>query len=233
MFTCSGEHVLTSGDAGVTCLSNDVTILRHQLSPAQSVRLGAPAGQADRAPLVPKLRAATTDEPVVVHLDFDGITAVNGSYLRATFLWLIRAGATAAAIEEGRLPAAPEGLEALHVFPVATNMEAAVREELSIALGDAQMSALVADASEGDRIVKAVRVGHLDPALESTLSALAKAKRASATELCEAFPEKPAIKPPAWSNRLSELYRQRLARREREGRQWFYVSLAEEVSRGR
>lgn len=201
-----------------------------QLGVTNSVALGATMAAADRRPIIAQLRE-TKNVPTTIVLDFSGIEMTNGSYLRGTLLWLQAAGTAAAELEDGgRRP--PEGIEPLNVFPVATNLGSDVSEELDIALKGEHLPYLIGRVSEVDRIVDLVRVGHLDPALDATLTALIAEKRATAGELCSRYPQKPEIKPPAWSNRLSELYRLRLARREREGRQWIYTALSEEDARG-
>lgn len=187
-------------------------------------------GQEHLAPLLPRLREAAA-QPLVVVLDFGGIEAANGSYLKATVLWLLRAGMASAAIDDGHAREAPAGLEALNAFPLAANLSGEVRDDLDTLLRSEQLPLLAVEPAAG-LLEKAEILGHLDPALKFTLSALAKEKRATATDLCGRYPQKPPIKPPAWSNRLSELHRHRLACREREGRQWFYTSLASEVPRG-
>lgn len=205
-------------------------ILHHTLSQSARLCFGATMGQDHLAPLLPRLREAGV-EPLVVVLNFGGIDAANGSYLKATALWLLRAGAASAAIDDGHAREAPAGIEALNVFPLATNLSGEVRDDLDTLLRSEQLPLLCGEHSSG--VLERVEIlGHLDPALKSTLLALSREKRATATDLCERFPQKPAIKPSAWSNRLSELHRLRLAGREREGRQWFYISLASEVQRG-
>lgn len=206
-------------------------IQRHLLSNGESLCFGATMGQKHIAALVDELRKAP-DTSRVVLLDFTGIEAVNASYVKATALWLLRCGTAHADIEDGRSRSAPIGLEAFNVFPVLLSPTADVREEFDALLRSERLPFLVAEASEGDCIVRAVQVGHLEAAIEETLIALARERRATASELCERYPCKPPIKPSAWSNRLSEMHRLRMARREREGRQWFYVSLADEVQRG-
>ena len=206
-------------------------IQRYKLSNGESLCFGATMGQKHLAPLVEELRKEPNESRVVL-LDYAGIEAVNASYVKATALWLLRCGVAHADIEDGRVRSAPAGLEAFNVFPVGLNPSAEVREEFDALLRSERLPFLIAEASDGDRIVKAVQMGHLEAALEETLTALARERRATASELCERHPRKPPIKPSAWSNRLSEMHRLRVVRREREGRQWFYVSLADEVQHG-
>lgn len=188
-------------------------------------------GQKHVAPVAEILRSAP-DISRVILLDFAGIEAANASYLKATALWLLRCGSIHAEIEDDRIRSAPAGLEAFNVFPVAVNASDEVLEEFDTLLRSERLPFLVVEKSDGDRILKAVQMGHLEPALEETMTALANERRSTATVLCERYPRKPLIKPSAWSNRLSELHRLRLSRREREGRQWFYMSLADEVQHG-
>jgi hypothetical protein len=208
-----------------------VTTTIHRLSPNEPICYGATMGQKLLAPLLDQLRAFGREDQVVI-LDLAGIEVANASFLKATALWLQRAGAVFADLEEGRTRGPVVGPEPLNVFPLLANAGPEVLEEIDTILRSEQIPLLVAVLSEGDRIVKARRMGHLDLALEETLTALAKERTATASSLCERYPQKPPIKSPAWSNRLAELYRLRLARRDREGRQWRYVSLAEEVLHG-
>lgn len=208
-----------------------MTILLHHLTAADTLCYGATMGQQHIAPLVDALRGSRHVSQVIL-LDFAGIEVTNASYLKATALWLLRGGIAHADVEDERIRTAPAGLEAFNVFPVAMNLSGEVREEFDTLLRSERLPFLAVESSEGDRIVRAVQMGHLEPALEETMTALSEEQRATATALCERYPRKPPIKPSAWSNRLSELHRLRLARREREGRQWFYMSLADEVQHG-
>lgn len=208
-----------------------MTTTIYRLSPSDAICYGATMGQKLLAPLLDRLRESPRNEQVVV-LDLAGIEVANASFLKATALWLQRAGAAFADIEDGRKRGQGGGLEPINVFPILANAGLEVLEELATILHSEQIGLLVAVLSEDDRILKARRMGHLDPALEETLSALAAERTATASSLCERYPQKPPIKPPAWSNRLAELHRLRLARRDREGRQLRYVSLVEELQHG-
>jgi hypothetical protein len=64
-----------------------VTITYQFLQGGPATRWGASTGQADLGSLATRVESA--GGPVVV-LDFEGIEAANGSYLRATALWMLR-----------------------------------------------------------------------------------------------------------------------------------------------
>lgn len=185
-------------------------------------RWGATLGQTDLQAIHPQL---ARDQATVVCFDFANVEVVNASYLRATVMWLLHAAMLFVDMEEGRVRAAPAGLEPLNVVPVVTNVRGDVLDDLTTMLNSESLPLLLVD---GPNRRAARCLGRLDPALRDTLGALTKLKSATATMLCEEFPQRPPIKPPAWSNRLSELHRLRLCTREREGRQWRYRSIVEE-----
>lgn len=193
------------------------------------MRLGATAGQDDTKALLARA-AFTLESATVVVFDFAAVETVNASYLRATVLWLLRAGMTFVKLEEEGVRAEPGGLPPLNVIPAVALVRAEVMDDLTTLLASEALPLLL--LRRANLPSEARCLGSLDPALRKTLAALAKMGSATATMLCEQFPERPLIKPPAWSNRLSELYRLRLVGREREGRQWRYASVVEEVQFG-
>src|SRR6478609_1442897 len=79
-----------------------------------------------------------------------------------------------------------------------------------------------------DLITEGTVVGHLDPALRATLSAVTKRATATAPLLHNEHPNE-KITVTAWNNRLNDLYQLRLVRRVRAGRTWEYHSLAKEL----
>lgn len=193
------------------------------------MRLGATAGQDDTKALLEQ--AAFAQESVTVAVfDFAAVETVNASYLRATVLWLLRAGMAFVRLEEEGARAEPSGIPPLNVIPVVANVCEEVMDDLTTLLVSEGFPLLLVERADEPSAGRCL--GVLDPALRKTLTALAKTRSATASMLCEQFPERPAIKPPAWSNRLSELYRLRLVGREREGRQWRYVSVPLEVQFG-
>lgn len=145
-------------------------------------------------------------------------------------MWLLHAGMLFVDMEEGRVRAAPADLQPLNVIPLVTNIRGEVMDDVTTKLDSESLPLLHVDGP--DRRTGRC-LGRLDPALRDTLVALTKMKSATATMLWEQFTQRPPIKPPAWSNRLSDLHRLRLCTREREGRQWRYHSIiGEEVRFG-
>lgn len=193
------------------------------------MRLGATAGQDDAKALLEQA-AFTQESATIAVFDFAAVETVNASYLRATALWFLRAGMAFVNLEETGARPEGGGIPPLNVIPVAANVSHEVMDDLTTLLASAAVPLLLVERADGPSAGRCL--GSLDLALRKTLTALAKMRSATATMLCEQFPERPAIKPPAWSNRLSELYRLRLVGREREGRQWRYASVVEEVQFG-
>jgi hypothetical protein len=189
-------------------------------------RWGATIGQDDLQTILPQITADST----IVLFDFAAVEVVNSSYLRATVMWLLHAGMLFVDMEEGRARAAPADLQPLNVIPMVMNIRGEVMDDVTTKLDSESLPLLHVDGPDR-RTARCL--GRLDPALRDTLSALTKMKSATATLLWEQFPQRPPIKPPAWSNRLSDLHRLRLCTREREGRQWRYHSvIGEEVRFG-
>lgn len=196
---------------------------------AGPMRLGATAGQDDAKALLDQT-AFTQESATVVVFDFAAVETVNASYLRATVLWLLRAGMAFVKLEEEGIRAVAGGIPPLNAVPAVANVCDEVMDDLSTLLVSEGFPLLLVERANGPSAGRCL--GSLEPALRKTLTALAKTSSATASMLCDQFPERPAIKPPAWSNRLSELYRLRLVSREREGRQWRYASVALEVQIG-
>lgn len=191
------------------------------------MRLGATAGQGDVASLLAQVDVSSNGGVVI--FDFDAVEVANASYLRATVLWLLHAGTLFVDLEEGRVRAAPAGLAPLNVIPMVANIRGEVMDDLTTLLNSEGLPLLLV---QGNERRTARCLGRLDPALRETLAALTTLGSATATMLCEQFPQRPPIRPSAWSNRLSDLHRLRLVTRTREGRQWRYASPVEEVQVG-
>jgi len=187
-------------------------------------RLGATAGQGDLESALGQIGQNTTVATIAI-FDFAAVEVVNASYLRATILWLLHASTLFVDLEEGRVRAAPVGLAPLNVLPMIMNIRGEVMDDVTTLLSSEALPLLMVDGPErrGGRCL-----GRLDAAQRDTLGALTKVRSATATMLCEQFPQHPPIKPPAWSNRLADLHRLRLAGRVR---QWRYVSPVEEEVR--
>lgn len=205
-------------------------MLVHRLSINQAWCFGATLGQDHLEPLRERLTKMPIQSAQLVVLDFAGIEVVNASYLKATSLWLLRCGMLQVEIEEGRRNlGAPAILPALNVCPLVASLSSEVAEEFDTLLRSERLPFLEAVQWERESILKARCWGPLDHALQNALEALSREGTSTATELCEKYPQRPSIKPTAWNNRLAELYRLRLVRRDRAGRQWLYSPISREV----
>ncbi len=162
-------------------------------------------------------------------VDFAGVLSVTASYLKPIVLAFIRAGIHFA---EGSVPADPRALPPLNVFPVVTALSAEIAEELSEVLNSSRLLCLEALEHEGSSVGAARLLGTPEPSIVQTLDALVNEESATAGQLCERYPMNPPITPNAWSNKLAELYRLRLASRVRTGRQLIYSPIAKRVLHG-
>lgn len=191
--------------------------------------LGATAGQDLIRPVVDAIRAKGRGEATTVLIDLTSVEAANASFLKSTLLELLWRGRVYAESEDA--PSGPNR-DGLNLYPVVHGVGPDVREELTTVLASERLPALESLVSEGDRIVRGRVLGRLDDALQTTLAALTIEGSSTAPLLCEKYPQRSAIKPTAWNNRLVELYRHRLVTRERAGRQWVYGTVVKELQDG-
>lgn len=205
--------------------------LRPRLKGGNTNVAGATLGGLHIEPLLAELETSAAASDMtnlggIVVVDFEGVTSATASYLKATVLALLhRAGAPT-----GAGVAAPEPM--LNVFPVVAGLNDELRDELRSVLALQQIPCIEALSFGRDAIERAHVHGPLDRALRDTLEVVRTRKRASATALHGAFPQQPPISSTAWNNRLSDLHARRLLRRERDGRQWQYQTLAGALTYG-
>ncbi|HVX90623.1 MAG TPA: hypothetical protein VHC20_03225 [Candidatus Paceibacterota bacterium] len=175
-----------------------------------------------RGQVVEKIRNSEVLAPLVV-FDFDGIESASASFLKALVFGLLPEA-------EPRTGLAQEAEQPPEAFPVVAGLSPLVREELVDYVELAGTVAVEAIELNGEELLRARLVGHLDDALKSTLCALLRKGASTATELhAEAGI---AINITAWNNRLSDLHSRRLARRRRNGKQWVYEPIARELGHG-
>jgi hypothetical protein len=193
---------------------------------------GATLGELHLEPLRATLqRSAAVVEAAglgeIVVLDFAGIESATASYVKATVIGLLRAGAASA----GARPADGAPV-ALNIFPVMKGLNDELRAELRDVAEAQEVPWLEVVELRADGIARARLYGPLDRALRDTLEIVTRRTRATATMLHADHPRTPPISITAWNNRLSDLHARRLLRRERDGRQWTYLPLADEVTYG-
>lgn len=208
-----------------------------ELLPGAEAFYGRAMGSEHLRPLLRTLGASPAVRDLgglgeVVVLDFSGLAVATGSYLKATVLELLLAGAAAAAA--GEFKDGERLIDPLNVYPVVAGLNAEIAEELDVVLRGQQEPRCCLQILEEDEgiIASARRLGPLDPVLVETLDHVAVLGRATASELHQQFPQPRPISVTAWNNRLNDLNARRLLRRVRHGRQWTYCALAREVIHG-
>jgi hypothetical protein len=104
-------------------------------------------------------------------------------------------------------------------------------EELKLVL---ELQGLVALVGEwkGGGIQNVEVLGSLDPAYVETLDAVQQVDAASATDLHKKHQGRTRIGKTGWINRLSNLHRLRLVRKQRVGREYVFQALTKEKSGG-
>ena len=143
-----------------------------------------------------------------VILDWDGIEIATASYFGATLIALLR---MAMASELDR-------------YFIVTNLNKTCIEELKLVLEYQGLVVLVGEWKSG-HLRKVQVLGTLESPYAATLEAVRKLVSASATELYEAHRGGAPIGKTGWINRLSNLHRLRLIRKERVGREYKFHAL--------
>jgi hypothetical protein len=169
------------------------------------------AGKSDGIRDYPKLADAIEDTPAaeIVVLDWSGIEIASASYFGSTFIPLLRMAIA------GQLDR----------YFVMTGLNNTCLDELRLVLEAQSLVALVGEWKQG-AIKNAQVVGKLDAAYAETLVAVQHVQSASATQLFEQHQRGPKIGKTGWINRLANLHRLRLVRKQRVGRQYIFESLA-------
>ncbi|HYI01900.1 hypothetical protein [Hyalangium sp.] len=189
---------------------------------------GATLGQEHRKPLLDELEGhpeLVTGKGAIVVVDFAGIESVTASYIKATVLAFIRAGIHFVDPNE------PSDLPPLNIFPVVTHLSSEIAEELGEVMSSSRHVCLEALQIDGGVVSKARLIGSPDLSVIDTLQSLVREGSATATQLFEKDQAK-NITVNGWNNRLADLYRLRLACREKQGRQWLYIPVAKQVLHG-
>ncbi|WP_434387423.1 hypothetical protein [Melittangium boletus] len=190
--------------------------------PNQTELFGATKGQEHFAPLLAELRDVSSGEVVIY--DFTGIEHATASYVRATVLRLLKASYRAA---EDAGTSATSGMDSdvLDVFPLVAGLSADVAEELQTVLESQGIACFEATKWSAAGVVQGRVRGVLEGVLRDTLVRVAAARQVTASMLAEREP--PNVT--GWNNRLAELYRMRLVKRVKDGRQWIYSAVCSEV----
>ena len=161
----------------------------------------------------PKFMAAIEETPSsdTIVLDWSGIEIVTASYLGATFGTLLRMAVSGD----------------LDRYFVMTSLNKSGLDELKLVLEVQRQIALVGDLNKDGSLHNVHSIGVLDPAYAETLLAVQKVKTASAMNLYQHAPHtRTRIGKTAWINRLSNLHRMRLVRKQRIGREYVFEAVS-------
>jgi hypothetical protein len=152
----------------------------------------------------------TSDEDIVV-LDWTGIEIATASYFGATFISLLR------------MAVAGE----LNRYFVLVGLNRTCLDELKLVL---ELQGLVAATGKMEKgVVRHLELlGNLDNAYTEALAAVQQVDSASATDLHKKNQSRAKIGKTAWINRLTNLHRMRLIRKQRVGREYIFRALTSE-----
>jgi hypothetical protein len=187
----------------------------HQLRPKTDVLAGAALGEKHSHQIASIILAQRARADTAVVLDFRDIQAVTSSYLRQTLLPLYGSS-------DDALPS--------RVVPLYCNLSPSTEDDLHHFLLAHRLPALVVRV-KGRTTEFQKRLGWLEATANETLSRLSKIHAGSAADLM-ASTGRTAIALTAWNNRLAELFRLRLATREKRGRHWIYKPIVEVKNNG-
>lgn len=148
--------------------------------------------------------ASATPEGSTVVFDWSGIEIATASYFGSTVLPLLRMSQT--------------GDMDRYFLHVALNQNCF--DELKLVVEYQNLVVLVGDTNRGDSIRNVRVLGKLEPVYSETLAAIGATQTASASTLHKDQPTKGAkIGKTGWANRLSYLFRLRLVKKQRVGRE--------------
>ncbi|SRR5258708_7181972 len=154
----------------------------------------------------PKFMEAVSASPEgsTVVFDWSGIEIATASYFGATVLPLLRMSITG-------------GMDR-YFMHVGLNQNCF--DELKLVVEYQNLVVLVGDPGRGDSIRNVRVIGKLEPVYSETLAAIRASQTASATTLHKGQPTKGSkIGKTGWANRLSYLFRLRLVKKQRVGRE--------------
>jgi len=201
--------------------------------PCTTKAVGATLGEKHIAALRKAIADGTLADGTLVILDFEGIETTNGSYLRATALWLLRCGQLSIRPDDMLVGSNdPNSLRPCDVYCALANVEGEVAQEVEDFFISRPIPILIGRKLADDQIVSATLTGNLEPVLKKTLSIVSQSGAVSASDLHTRFKTE-GISVTAWNNRLADLCALRLIRRQRQGKQWIYEPLTKEIVYGR
>lgn len=177
------------------------------------------AGKSGAARDFPKFVAAVEASPLesTVLLDWSGIEVVTASYFGGTFVRLLRMTMTGD----------------LDRYLILTGLNETCLDELKLALELPGLVALLADCGKKPTIRSIQAFGKLETAYVEAFAEVGRSKGISASELHRRHVRSQSgIGKTAWVNRLTNLHRLRLVRKQKRGRQFVFRPVSEESQHG-
>jgi hypothetical protein len=182
-------------------MKNDVRINVRQIT-----NIGTLIGKIGGTRDFPKFMEAVsaTPEGSTVIFDWSGIEIATASYFGSTVLPLLRMSTTG-------------GMDR-YFLHVSLNQNSL--DELKLVVEYQNLVVLVGDAGRGDSIRNVRVLGKLEPVYSETFAAIRASQTASATTLHKGQRgQSTKIGKTGWANRLSHLFRLRLVKKQRVGRE--------------
>ena len=204
-----------------------------QAKPSSKQALGATAADAHLFDLRKQIKSRDVQPGSLILLDFNGIEAINGSYIKASAFWIYLCGQLSIRNDVpdlvGIRSTDPKPYD---IYCSVANLSSDVETEFLEFFGSRNLPFLVA-TDWNNKGVRAARLeGRIEPTLLKSLSCLLAMNKASAPEMHARYPED-KVTVTAWNNRLSDLHALRLVKRERSGRQWEYQPIIGDIEYGR
>jgi len=166
-----------------------MTILQiRKLKPAAAKAVGATLGEKHFAEVRKSIADGTTEDGTIFVLDFTDIETTNGSYLRATALWLLRCGQLSVRPDDLLAGTAdPNSPRAADIYCLLANVQGEVAQEVDDFFNSRSMPILVARTLSAKGVESATMAGSLEPVLKKTLSLVSRSGAVTATELHSRF----------------------------------------------
>jgi hypothetical protein len=164
-------------------------------------------------------------------LDLSNFTAVTQSYLKSTLAPLFAAAGETCGSHNPRLNNGSIRLPPLNIWVLVTGSNEEVTGEVDDFCWRVAQPCLLATQLDQAQVSKAQVLGPLEGVLRDTLEIVTDLGEVTATELHDRFPND-AISVTGWNNRLAELFKVRLTRREKAGRQFVYRAVSKEIIDG-
>jgi hypothetical protein len=193
-----------------------LTICFGDLKPKTDVLAGAALGEKHGGEIESAIAAQSAGRDIIVLLDFREIKAVTSSYLKQTVRRLHGDGNS--------------GASEPRIFPLYCNLSPSPEDDVHHFLLAHHLPGVLVRV-KGNTATFERRLGWLEGAAQETLFRLSLINAGSAADVM-ATQGGSAIALTAWNNRLAELFRLRLATREKRGRHWIYKPIVEVKNNG-